>query len=248
MTKTITLKTLFIPILAISLIGTLGISNVYAQQSMGSCTGDCSAPTIGLDHNHKQLVEGGVTINGKAIDITGFTQIIPTQTTSTGKTVNVALKIYEDSSVGGYLEHASLTIGDSSMVWKRKLDKTETTTVDDKSNILQNVSIKTNKLNPLLTEVNFSFQFTKPMESKAMKISVWDSIRNVNNYYLNEAFSVTGKSLSMSKPMTTMSDGSMNDDGPCNLGTVYVMHSITGLTSCILKHHVSIWNSYGWTT
>ena len=182
-----------------------------------------------------------------AIDITGFSQTIQTESTSTGNTVNVVLKVYEDSSVGSYFEHASLTIQDSSMTWKKAFDGTETTTVDDNSNILQNVNAKTNSLNPLLTEVSFSFQFTQPMETEAMKVSVWDSRRNVNNFHLYEAFTVTGNPLSMSKSTST-SDGSMNDDGPCNRGTVFVKHTITGQTTCIHNHHVSIWNNYGWTT
>jgi len=248
MTRTISLKTLFIPILAISMIGAFGISNAYAQQSMGSCSGDCTAPTIGMSWNFKQLVRGGVTINGQAIDITGFSQTIPTKSVSTGNTVNVVLKVYEDSSVGGYFEHASLTIADSTMTWKKALDGTETTVVDDNSNIFQNVNVRANPLNLLLTEVSFSFQFSQPMETESMKISVWDSRRNVNNFHLDEAFTVTGNPIGMSKPMTTMSGNAMDEGGPCNRGTVFVVNSFTGLTSCILNHHVSIWNNYGWTT
>lgn len=261
MTKTISLKTLFIPLLAISIIGTLGIANAYAQQSMGSCTGDCTAPTIGVGHDYKQQVRGGVAINGKAIDITGFTQTIPTEWTSTGNTVNVALKVYEDSSVGSYLEHASLTIADCSMEWKKEFDGTETLNVIsniqselrkpvtvDACEVVRNVDVRSNTLNPLLTLVTFSFQFTEPMENAVMEVKVWDSRKNVNSFHLDEAFSVTGKSLSMSKPATTMSDEVMDDGGPCNRGTVFVMHTITGLTACILDHHVSIWKNYGWTT
>jgi hypothetical protein len=86
------------------------------------------------------------------------------------------------------------------------------------------------------------------MKTESMKISVWDSRRNVNNFHLDEAFTVTGNPIGMSKPMTTMSGNAMDDGGPCNRGTVFVVNSFTGLTSCILNHHVSIWNNYGWTT
>jgi hypothetical protein len=260
MTRTISLKTLFIPILAISLIGAFGISNAYAQQST-SCTGDCTAPTIGLSWNHKQLVTGGVTINGQAIDITGFSQTITPRSVSTGNTVSVVLKIYEDTSVGSYLQHASLTVADCSMEWQREFDGTETTYVisniqselrkpvtPENCNILQNVNTRSNVLDELLTEVSFSFEFTQPTESESMKISIWDSRKNVNNFHLDEAFTVTGMPLSMSKTMPTMRDNTMMDEGSCNRGTVFVMNSFTGLTSCILKHHVSIWNNYGWTT
>jgi len=247
MKKTITLETLFIPILAILMIGAFGISNAYAQQS-SSCTGECTAPTIGMSWNHQQLVTGGVTINGQAIDITGFSQTVTTKSVSTGNTVNVVLKVYEDTSVGSYFSHATLTIQDSFMAWNKAPDGTETTTVDDNSNILQSVNVRANTLNPLLTEVSFSFQFTQPMETELMKVTVWDSRKNVNNFHLDEAFTVTGMPLTMSKSMPTMSDNAMMDEGPCNRGTVFVVNTFTGLTSCILKHHVSIWNNYGWTT
>ena len=261
MTRTISLETLFIPLLAISMIGAFAFSNAYAQQSMGSCTGDCSAPTIGLGHDYKQIVRGGVAINGKAIDITGFTQTIPTTWTSTGSSVNVALKVYEDSSVGGYLEHTSITIADCSMEWSRAFDKSESLIVFsniqselrkpvsvDACEIVRNVDVRSNTLDPHLTEVTFSFQFAEPLENEAMSVKVWDSRKNVARFHLDEAFTVTGNSLNMAKPMNTMSDVSMEDSGPCNRGTVLVMHPMIGLTSCILSHHVSIWNNYGWTT
>jgi len=260
MKKTISLKTLFIPILAISIIGAFGISNAYAQQS-SSCTGECTAPTIGMSWNHKQIVTGGVTINGQAIDVTGFSQTVSTTSVSTGNTVNVVLKIYEDTSVGSYLQHASLTVADCSMEWQREFDGTETTYVisniqselrkpvtSENCNILQNVVTRSNVLDELLTEVSFSFEFAQPTESESMRISVWDSRRNTNTFLLYEAFTVTGMPLSMSKSMPTMSDGAMMDEGPCNRGAVFVVNTFTGLTSCILNHHVSIWNNYGWIT
>lgn len=262
MTRTITLKTLFISILAISIIGVFGISNAYAQSGQAqSCTGDCTAPTIGLSWNNKQLVTGGLTINGQATNITGFSQTLNPTSVSTGNTVNVVLKIYEDTSVGSYLEHASLTVADCSMEWQREFDGSETTYVisniqselkkpvtPENCNILQNVATRSNVLDELLTEVRFSFEFTQPSESEPMKVTIWDSRKNPNNFHLLEAFTVTGAPLSMSKPMTTTSDGSMNDGGICNRGTSHVMHTTTGQTTCILNHHVSIWNSYGWTT
>jgi len=262
MKKTISLKALFIPILAISMIGAFGISNAYAQSGQSqSCTGDCTAPTIGMSWNHQQLVSGGVTINGVATDITGFTQTLTTTSVSTGNRVNVVLKIYEDSSVASYLQHASLTVADCSMEWQREFDGSETTYVisniqselrkpvtSENCNILQNVDTRSNVLDELLTEVHFSFEFAQPTEKEDMFVTVWDSRKNPNNFHLLEAFTVTGAPLSMSKSMPTMSDGAMMDEDPCNRGTVFVMNSFTGLTSCILKHHVSIWNNYGWIT
>ncbi len=262
MTRTISLKTLFIPILAISMIGAFGISNAYAQsgqqQSCGS--GECTAPTIGLSWNHQQLVSGGVSINGVATDITGFSQTLTPTSLSTGNTVNVVLKIYEDSSVASYLQHASLTVADCSMEWQREFDGSETTYVisniqselrkpvtPDNCNILQNVKTSSNVLDELLTEVHFSFEFTHPSENEDMFVTVWDSRKNPNNFHLLEAFTVTGNPIGTGKTMTPVSEIDMGDEDTCNRGTVFVMHSITGLTSCILNHHVSIWNNYGWT-
>jgi len=260
MKKTISLKTLFIPILAISIIGAFGISNAYAQQSQ-SCTGDCTAPTIGSSWNHQQLVNGGVTINGVATDITGFSQTMTPTSVSTGTTVNVVLKVYEDSSVGNYLQHASLEIGGCSMEWHLEFDGTEKTYVisttqsenrkpvtPEDCNILQNVDTRSSVIDHLLTNVHFSFQFAEPSESEPMMVEVWDSRRNSNSFHLLDAFTVTGAPLSMSKSIPTMSDDAMMDKGPCNRGAVFVVNTFTGLTSCILNHHVSIWNNYGWTT
>ena len=267
MTKTISLETLFIPILAISIIGAFAISNAYAQSGQAqSCTGDCTAPTIGLSWNHKQLVTGGITINDVAHDITGFSQTLTPTNVRTGSPVNVVLKIYEDTSVGSYLEHASLTVADCSMEWDKKFDGTENTYVisniqsemrkpvtSENCNILRNVDTRSNVLDEHLTEVRFSFQFAEPTENEPMFVKVWDSRKNPNNFHLLDAFTVTGNPLTASNAMSSMSDKSMGDmsmedRGPCNRGTVFVAHSYSGMTSCILNHHVSIWNNYGWTT
>ena len=263
MSKIISLKTLFIPILAISIIGVFGISNAFAQsgQSQSCGSGECTAPTIGLSWNHEQLVTGGVTINGISSDVTGFSQTMTPTSVRTGAPVNVVLKIYEDSSVGSYLEHASLTIADCSMEWDKAFDGTENVWVvsqiqsenrkpvsPENCNILRNVDARSNVLDELLTEVRFSFQFAEPSESEDMLVTVWDSRKNPNNFHLLEAFTVTGNPLTASSAMSSIPDEVMEDGGPCNRGAVFVVHTSTGMTACILSQHVSIWNNYGWTT
>ena len=182
--------------------------NVLADHGSGSsgggCSGDCAPPTLGQDNSGRDYVKKGFAINGNAFEVTHFKQEIPTQTIKTGESVEIILKIYENSGTQ-YLSHVGLLLGleektlsgvkvhshQSQIIWEQDLDGTISTDVKDPNNLISNVDVKNELIRDAfgnddgLNQISFKFTPIKPFDTNTILVETWDYERNswTNSFY-----------------------------------------------------------------
>jgi hypothetical protein len=175
--------------------------NVLADHGSGSsgggCSGDCAPPTLGQDNSGRDYVKEGFSINGNSFEVTHFKQEIQTQTIKTGESVEIVLKIYENSGTQ-YLSHVGLLLGleektlsgvkvnshQSQIIWEQDLDGTISTDVIDTNNLISNVDVKNELIRDAfgnddgLNQISFKFTPTKPFDTNTILVEMWDYERN----------------------------------------------------------------------
>lgn len=165
-----------------------------------SCRGDCTPPTLGVIVDGKRIVDNGFSYNGNAVDVEYFYTPYPLITVSVGEENVTVLKIYEDQGPDN-IKHVELAfglgkseiIGDSKAVieWDRKFDGTETITVFDPENALEDVRVETNVgecgttfSNAECLIVIIYHTFREPLDFNMVGTYVWDFRRNGwQNYF-----------------------------------------------------------------
>ena len=65
------------------------------KKGSGGCS-DCTPPTIGMDNKGKRLVDNGLVLNGKSLDVDYFKTHMPMQYTEIDKENHLQVKIYEN--------------------------------------------------------------------------------------------------------------------------------------------------------
>jgi len=176
----------------------------HGSSSGGGCSGDCAPPTLGQDNSGRDYVKEGFTINGKSVEVTHFKQEIQTQTIKTGESVEIILKIYENSGTQ-YLSHVGLLLGleektlsgvkvnshQSQIIWEQDLDGTISTDVIDTNNLISNVDVKNELIRDAfgnddgLNQISFKFTPTKLFDTNTILVEMWDYERNswTNSFY-----------------------------------------------------------------
>ena len=165
--------------------------------SGGGCSGDCAPPTLGLDNSGREYVEKGFTINGKSHEVTHFKQEIPNQVVEVGDSVEVKLKIYENSGTN-YLSHVGLLLGlEEKMVsgvkvhshavqilWEQNLDGKSSFEVKDPDNFVRDVTVENELVSDSfgnkegLNQITFKFSPTKSFDTDTILVEMWDYERN----------------------------------------------------------------------
>jgi len=69
------------------------------KNGSGGCSGDCTAPTMGVDKNGVRFVDDGLKLNGVSFDSNYFKNHMPMQYTEIGKINHLSLKVYENSGI-----------------------------------------------------------------------------------------------------------------------------------------------------
>ena len=183
-----------------------GMSSAFAGHGAASsggsgCSGECEAPTIGIDDQGILRVENGLSINSKVFDVQGYHQTIPTQSFETGHPNSIKLKIFENTSPE-FFSHAEIHFGihdkfvegviveDSvvSIVWDDG-DGEEIYGINGDEEFLRNVNIK-HAIEDGFVILNFEFTFTKELGVSTMMVELWDGYRNTGIHYFVDAFQV----------------------------------------------------------
>jgi len=179
--------------------------------SNGSGCGDCEAPTLGVNSESKRIVEGGFSYNGKPTDAERFFTPYPLITATVGKQNTAVFKIYEDKGPEN-IKHFSFafgldkgqSIGESKAMIELDIDHegTETVTVTDPENALDNIKVSTNIENCNVSDsdtqcliVTIDHKFRAPLDFNIVGTDVWDMQRNSWQNYFNHGIEVTGESL-----------------------------------------------------
>jgi len=178
----------------------------------GAC-GDCSAPTLGLDHKGKRIVENGFTYNGQSVDAKRYDTPFPLITAVVGKPNVAELIIYENRGTDK-LYHVGLAFGlranqvfaDSQAIieWDRDFTGEEKVTqidpddvIDDKSLRVVSSTVKCTEsaIEEKCTKLTIYHKFRAPLDFDVVMTSVWDHDRNGWQNIFNHGVHVTGKSL-----------------------------------------------------
>ncbi len=199
--------------------------NGGSKKRNGGCSGDCEPPTLGLDSKYKRIVDNGFTYNGKSINVERFFTPYPLITANIGELNTAVIKIYENDGVHNF-KHLALAFGldsddfISNSKARIELDinheHTETVTVYDPENVLDNISVTTNVVDCMINsmaqclEVTINHMFRESLDFNIVATDVWDQKRNSWQNYFNHGIEVVGESLNPLK-----------EYGGTNRGVVY---------------------------
>jgi hypothetical protein len=181
--------------------------DVHAGNNSGPCKTECQPPSLGLDlKESRRYVSDGFGINGQFYDVEYFSQTIPTQNFIVGDIVNIRLTIFENTGYQ-YLEYVGLSIVvdepnirggmviekfESTIEWIQKFDGTKSIDVNDPFDLLNVINV-TDSIDNNRTILDYTFSITQPMESKAIKVLMWDYNRNVWSNHFYDVITVTQK-------------------------------------------------------
>lgn len=180
----------------------------------GSGCDDCEAPTLGIDKNGFRHVTNGFTYNGHSVDAERFFTPYPLITANVGKTNTADFKLYENEGISN-IRHFTLAFGmdkgdiisDSKAKIELDIDYegTETVTVTDPENALDNVQVTTSTVScsddsfAECLGISIQHRFRAPLDFNIVATDVWDSNRNSWQNYFNHGIEVVGESLNPPK-------------------------------------------------
>ncbi len=175
----------------------------FGNHSATRCATECQSPTLGLSSDSRRIVSDGFGINGQFFDVEYFSQKIPTQNFTVGETVDISLRVYENSGTQ-YLEHVALSIvmeepkringlvvgnNESIISWNQKFDGTQSVDLVDPYDLIDDFEVKSSIENNT-TILNFMFNVIEPIDSKDIRVKMWDYRKNSWNNYFYEAITV----------------------------------------------------------
>ena len=198
------------PVFAMLLVAIL-LTPIFAHESFAEnskCDGDCEAPTLGTLDDGKAIVKKGLSINDQTFDISGFTQIIPTQNLIVGQQNTVKIIVYENSGVKA-LRYASFAIADykgerdqtqkARIAFMQNFDGTQKLDILDFDKVLSNVRYNATTIDQFTTSIEFTFDVVKPIGKSSIITEAWDDARNARKNILIDAIQVDEKSLGKAK-------------------------------------------------
>ncbi len=175
----------------------------FGGLSSKQCDTECQPPTLGLSSKFTRYVSDGFGINEQFFDVEYFSQKIPTQNFTVGESIDISLKVYENTGAK-YLEHVALSIvmeepkriygvvvgnNESIISWNQKFDGTQSVDLVDPYDLIDYFEVKSSSEN-YITNLNFTFNVTEPIDSKDIRVKMWDYKRNSWNNYFYEAITV----------------------------------------------------------
>ncbi|MHA7646856.1 hypothetical protein [Nitrosopumilus sp. S4] len=185
------------------------VSLVSTSGSQGSCGGDCTPPTLGIDKNNKRVVSDGFAFNDNFSDVDLYYTLYPLITAYVGEENSISLRLFENSGPDN-IAHVGLAFGlgegesfnDSEAIinWDRSFDGTEKISLIDPYNVLDNVRVESQNVDCELIDnvcfdIVFYFTFRAPLEFNMVSTNIWDHDRNAWQNYFNHGFQVIGDSL-----------------------------------------------------
>lgn len=219
-------NTVMVPAANVALTGDFGVVATAAASSNNGggsgCDGDCEEPTLGVDSVGKRHVTNGFTYNGNSVDVERFFTPYPLITANVGQTNKAEFKIYENQGPEN-IKHFSFAFGlgkdqiisESKAMIELDIDHegTETVTVTDPENALENVKVETSIVScsdNSFTEclgVTIYHKFRAPLDFNIVATDIWDFKRSSWQNYYNHGIEVVGKSLNPSNEYDGISAG-----------------------------------------
>lgn len=202
-------------IIAVAVLSSVSLLTVNAFADVG-CRRDCEPPTLGVTYEGKQIVNNGLTINGKAFDVEELTQTLPTTKVRTGEIVKIELVVFENSgqeylkgtslSIGNYVDDqhvnilSTISINQNFVALLKSplpsdLDSSQVVTVTDPTWLLKDVVVKTSSVDSYRTSIVVTFRVTKPIDTSDIMVSTIDAKKNSRTNVFHDAISVTGKQV-----------------------------------------------------
>ncbi|NNM03186.1 MAG: hypothetical protein HKP26_06475 [Nitrosopumilus sp.] len=184
-------------------------SSSGSNDKNGSCHGDCSPPTLGIDKNNKRVVTNGFAFNQNPVDAELYFTPYPLITAYVGEENTIDLRIYENDGPTN-LAHVAIAFGlghgetftESNAVinWDRSFDGKETVSITDPYNVLDNVRVNATDVDcddvgSKCTHLIFYHTFRAPLEFNMVATNIWDQDRNAWQNYFNHGLQVVGESL-----------------------------------------------------
>jgi hypothetical protein len=186
----------------------LTTSGIVAYGGGSGCK-DCEEPTLGVLSSGQRVVEDGFTYNGHSVDVERFFTPYPLITAQVGKQNTAQFKIYENRGPDN-IAHFSFAfgLGKDQIISESKTmievdfarDRTQTVTVTDPENALDNVSVTTDKVacngGPTqCLEITINHMFREPLDFDIVGTDVWDYSRQSWQNYYNHGIEVVGPSM-----------------------------------------------------
>ena len=195
----------------VTLAGDFGLFvAVSATSGGGGCRGDCQEPTLGVTNDGRRLVENGLTYNENTIDVERFFTPYPLITVDVGVENKAVFKIYDNLGPSN-IRHFAMAFGlapgqimgtsDAVIEWNKSFDGTETVTLVDPHNVLDNVRVLTSEGKCRAESaddcliVTVFHTFREPLESDMVGTNVWDYRRNSWQNFFNHGVHIEGESL-----------------------------------------------------
>jgi len=193
------------------------------EDNPGGCN-NCEAPTLGINSKITRIVENGFTYNGKSVDAERYYTPYPLITVNVGEPNTAVFRIYEDIGPQN-IKHFSFAfglnvgqiIGNSKAMIELDIDYdgTETVTITDPENALENVNVSTHVANcnsdgdeeKKCLIVTIDHTFRAPLGFNIVATDVWDMERNAWQNYFNHGIEVTGESLNPPKEYSGINRG-----------------------------------------
>lgn len=175
----------------------------------GSCSGDCTPPTLGIDKNNKRVVSGGFSFNDNPVDAELYYTPYPLITAYVGEENTIALRIHENDGPQN-LAHVGIAFGlghgesfsqsQAIINWDRNYDGTEMVYVIDPKHVLENVRVESDQvacddIGSECIDIIFYHTFRAPLEFNMVATDIWDYDRNAWQNYFNHGVQVVGESL-----------------------------------------------------
>ena len=189
-------------------------ASVSDSTTNGSCDGDCTPPTLGVDKNNKRLVSDGFSFNGNPVDVRQYYTPYPLITANVGVENITVLKIYDNGGPHN-IEHVGLSFGlgkgetfnDSKAAIELDIthDGQETVSVFDPEKVLDGIRVETeNDSCGHLTSaqcliVTMYHTFREPLNFNMVGTMVWDFDRNSWQNYYNHGIHIAGESMNPPK-------------------------------------------------
>ena len=173
------------------------------------CNGDCEEPTLGVLPNGQRIVEDGFTYNGYSVDVERFFTPYPLITAQVGKQNTAQFKIYENRGPDN-IAHFSFAfgLGKGEIISQSQAmievdftrDRTQTVTITDPENALDNVLVTTDKVTcnggqTQCLEITIKHMFREPLDFDIVGTDVWDYSRQSWQNYYNHGIEVVGPSM-----------------------------------------------------
>ena len=192
-----------------TLTGDLGL-----RGSGSGCDGDCNAPTLGVNSAGYRYVTNGFNYNGNAIDVENYFTAYPLITVNVGQKNTATFKIFDDQGpvnirhfefAFGLGDDQNISTNKASIIWDRSHDGTETVTLNDPENALDNVNVRSSTGSCTLGSsyecliLTISHTFRAPLDFNIVGSNVWDSSRNAWQNYYNHGIEIVGDSLNPPK-------------------------------------------------